>query len=147
MNNTIEVPLDHITSQPSALTVRTGRQTAVFSWERAASGAGLQYEARENVLYTRVAADAPESAARLTRHLTGYAYEVAGEPFFIEFEGDDVFIRHPKWSLLGNGSSLREAEDDLRNEARELSDVLSAIPAETLNSDAVRLRDFVSRLV
>src|SRR3990172_8547692 len=46
---------------------------------------------------------------------------IAGEGFFVETDGPTVYLRHPRWSLLGAGRSLFEAERDLRSEAAELA--------------------------
>ena|SRR5215213_1045272 len=45
---------------------------------------------------------------------------ICGEPFYVEVEEGTYYIRHDKWSLLGAGDSLLEAEQDLAVEAGDL---------------------------
>lgn len=71
---------------------------------------------------------------------------IAGEGFFVETDGPTVYLRHPRWSLLGAGRSLFEAERDLRSEAAELAQVMSDMPLRELDYDALQLFHFVLRI-
>jgi hypothetical protein len=71
---------------------------------------------------------------------------IQGEPFFVEQDGDIFYIRHEHWSLLGSGASFFAAYADLFSEARELAPVLAALPLSSLDQEALRLSQFVSRI-
>lgn len=73
-------------------------------------------------------------------------YEVCGEPFYIERENEIVYLRHARWSLIGEGTTLGEAEQDLIREAFEVAEVLSKVSIHTLDSEAQALRDFVLKV-
>ena len=70
----------------------------------------------------------------------------ARERFFIEIEEGSVYIRHPRWSLMGAGDSIIAAEKDLRSEARELAEVMSDMPLHSLDLEAYQLYRFVLHL-
>lgn len=73
------------------------------------------------------------------------SHTLSGESFEFEIGKGWVCLRHPNWSLLGEGHSLLEAELDLRREAEELAEVLLAEPLNRLSYEALRLREFVLR--
>lgn len=75
---------------------------------------------------------------------------IAGELFSGERDADGLWwISHPEWSLLGQGSTLDEAESSLRTEARDLYEAgifpADADPRSTSRS-AMRLGAFLARL-
>ncbi|MGH7630827.1 MAG: hypothetical protein ACREOF_15870 [Gemmatimonadales bacterium] len=45
-------------------------------------------------------------------------YRIAGELFYVEVKGRRTYIRHPRWSLMGAGMTLADAEVALFEEAR-----------------------------
>lgn len=65
-----------------------------------------------------------------------------GETFYITTEAGQVFLAHPRWSLMGSGSSLYEAELDLIDEARALADALVDADPATLDRNATAMRRF-----
>lgn len=75
--------------------------------------------------------------------IVGGVTEVAGEPFFIEIDEGIVYLRHDRWSIVGAGSSLLEAEESLMQEARELVAVLAECPAESLSAEVLRMQEFL----
>lgn len=79
--------------------------------------------------------------------LVGPFRRIAGERFYLEIEDDQVYLRHPRWSLLGIGDTEADAEQDLRTEAACLAEVLLEMPVETLDFDTLSLRDFVLRVL
>lgn len=70
---------------------------------------------------------------------------IYGHPFYIEVDGDRIFIRHRNWSLMGAGDTLLSAYKDLLAEARELAPVLSAMSLLSFDEDALALYRFVVR--
>lgn len=67
---------------------------------------------------------------------------VRGEAFLLEWEEDVVHLVHPRWSLVGTGDTLFDAEKDLAREARDVAEALKDAPPQALNDDARALRDF-----
>lgn len=72
---------------------------------------------------------------------------VAGEPFSVEDVEGDVLLSHPMWSLMGRGADMAAAEANLYDEAAELAEVFLALPVEKLDSEALRLRQFLLKIV
>lgn len=73
--------------------------------------------------------------------------EVAGEEFDVEKEGDEYVLTHPRWSLLGMGRTLVEAEIDLIKGAREISPHYVGKSLSSLSRDAFMMRDFLLRVI
>ena len=71
---------------------------------------------------------------------------LAGQRFEVEHADDCVYIRHQKWSLIGQGATLLEAEKDLRSEAADLREVLDSKTVENSSFELRRLHRFVTRL-
>ena len=71
---------------------------------------------------------------------------IGGEMFFIEIEDGFIYLRHPMWSLVGIGNTIYEAERNLRADARELAEVMSAMPLNTMDHDALDLFRYVLRI-
>jgi hypothetical protein len=69
--------------------------------------------------------------------------KILGERFVVELEDGSVFIRHPRWSLLGYGASLKEAQAALREDALSVAEIWRTIPPEKMDAEALRLRDFL----
>jgi hypothetical protein len=86
------------------------------------------------------------SAASLAESAAGAAYEVAGEPFYVEIEDGFYYIRHERWSLVGMGRTLPEAEQDLLREASDLRDVLASPSPVPMDAELSRLVAFLHRL-
>ena len=81
-----------------------------------------------------------------TEHVATFPLRIGGERFMAELDNDAVYIRHDRWSLLGSGQSLSEAEADLRQEAGELAEVLAGLPPHTLDVETMSLFRFVLRI-
>ncbi len=90
----------------------------------------------------------PKPPAQLTiiRQAARPRLRIAGETFFMEFDEGTTYLRHPRWSLTGAGDSIVAAEKDLRSEARELVEVMSDMPARSLDPEAFQLYRFVLRI-
>ena len=73
-------------------------------------------------------------------------FEVAGEPFYVEVEDGFYYIRHDRWSLVGMGKTLAEAERDLLSEAADLREVLASPSPVPMDAELERLTTFVQRL-
>lgn len=72
---------------------------------------------------------------------------VFGERFLVDRDPDlGVVLQHPKWSLLGYGQTIREAERLLLERAQELGAIMDDDFPLDLDDDGGRLRDFVIRL-
>jgi hypothetical protein len=86
------------------------------------------------------------SAAHLTESAPGSPYQVAGEPFYVEIEDGFYYIRHNRWSLVGMGRTIPEAEQDLLSEAEDLRDVLAVPSPVPMDAELERLTAFLHRL-
>jgi len=74
--------------------------------------------------------------------------EVHGERFRLEANGRGlVLLSHPKWSLSGMGETIIEAEEDLINMAKVVSDVYIESDPEYLTDDAIELREFIIKVL
>lgn len=71
---------------------------------------------------------------------------LGGQSFLVEHAEDCVYLRHPRWSLLGVGPSLLDAEKDLRSEILELRRHLDESDKRTFSSDLLALHDFAFRV-
>ena len=71
---------------------------------------------------------------------------VAGEPFYVEIEDGFTYIRHERWSLVGMGRTLAEAEQDLLSEASDLRDVLASPSQVPMDVELTRLAAFLHGL-
>jgi hypothetical protein len=71
---------------------------------------------------------------------------VAGEPFYVEIEDGFTCIRHERWSLVGMGRTLAEAEQDLLSEASDLRDVLASPSQVPMDAELTRLAAFLHGL-
>lgn len=89
---------------------------------------------------------APLEPVPIVRKPARPAVRIGGESFYVERDGQTLYLRHPVWSLLGSGASLLEAERDLRAEAKELADVMAHMSPRSLDYEAVRLYRFVLRI-
>lgn len=96
---------------------------------------------------TKAIARAVRSGIRSIRRVRAPGtYEIHGERFSRSHEGAWVFLEHPRWSLMGRGHSVQEARAHLIREARELADVMSDMPEDTLAAETIRMRDFASKV-
>ena len=92
---------------------------------------------------------APETATEYSSDYTQSKVEWYGsirinrEQFDIEFEEQSFHIVHRKWSLMGTGATLVEAEIDLMREARELAKIMVGMNEEELDDSARKLLSFV----
>ncbi len=91
-------------------------------------------------------ASIPGPLAGLTVHPGRPIIRLHKEPFFVERDGDTVYIRHERWSLLGAGETLTAAYKDLLSEASDLAPVLGAMLLSTFDQDAMDLYQFVLRI-
>lgn len=57
-----------------------------------------------------------------------------------------VVLQHPQWSLLGHGRTVVDAERLLLERAKELGAILDGDFPFELDSDGLRMRDFLIRL-
>lgn len=72
---------------------------------------------------------------------------VFGERFLVDRDPDlGVILQHPRWSLLGYGRTLREAERLLLERAQELGAIMAHDFPFDLDDDGMRLRDYVIQL-
>lgn len=76
-----------------------------------------------------------------------HPYQFHGERFDLEIDDGVLSLRHPRWSLMGTGKTLIEAETDLLDEAREVAHAMLELPIATLSFEAFRLREFLLRII
>lgn len=73
-------------------------------------------------------------------------YRIAGESFTVHATKKRVRILHPRWSLIGTGSTFAKAEQDLRENAGIVVRVYGRMAANTLDYDATRMYHFALRI-
>jgi hypothetical protein len=71
---------------------------------------------------------------------------VFGERFSVELVGNDVFLTHPQWSLLGVGPSIGAAKMNLLDEARDVAEAMDDDDDNTLSPEARKLKLFAQRV-
>ncbi len=89
----------------------------------------------------------PQPKAPKVRRLppTGI-YRIAGETFAVHATKRRVRILHPRWSLIGTGSTFAAAEQDLRDNAGIVVRVYGRMAANSLDYDATRMYHFALRI-
>jgi len=70
-------------------------------------------------------------------------YEIDGEAFLIEHEHGLIWVSHPRWSLVGYGKTLFEAEKMMLDEAAEFATDLIQIPISDLSPSAIEFRNYL----
>jgi hypothetical protein len=73
-------------------------------------------------------------------------YRIAGEMFYVEVKSRRTYLQHPRWSLMGAGRSLADAEVALLKEAGLVVRVFQKIPAAELDEEAERMLNFARRI-
>lgn len=73
-------------------------------------------------------------------------YKILDEEFYIYSDGENIILTHPQWSLSGIGETLIAAERSLFDEARSILPHY-LIPNLELSPDAIKLKEFLQRLV
>ena len=69
---------------------------------------------------------------------------IHNEVFHVDYDGADVVLSHPQWSLSGVGATLEKAKAELVAEARELVGMLTA-DIDSLSPSAFDLLQFAQR--
>jgi hypothetical protein len=72
--------------------------------------------------------------------------DIFGEQFIIEEEDGCFYITHPKWSLVGYGETLIDAENDLISDAIDLNSHIMTIPYGSFDEDGKNLYDFLIKV-
>jgi len=85
-------------------------------------------------------------SASVAAHAVRSPFEVAGEPFYVEVEDGFYYIRHDRWSLVGMGKTLAQAEQDLLGEAADLREALALPSPVPMDAELERLAAFLQRL-
>jgi hypothetical protein len=67
--------------------------------------------------------------------------EIFGVPFKIEIDNSGLTLTHPRWSLMGEGGKLIDAEVSLIYEAQNLYDDYKDVSGITI--EGLELRDFI----
>lgn len=73
-------------------------------------------------------------------------YRIAGEMFYVELKSRRTYLRHPRWSLMGAGKTLAEAEVALLEEAGLVVRVFGKMAAAELDEEAERMLNFARRI-
>jgi len=115
------------------MTETTSREIRFAPTPQAAYYAGL--ETRAKVRFVR---------RRTSGVPTFVSLNLAGrdEIFLLEIEDGFVYLRHPRWSWVGVGGSVQEAERDLLEEIQRLAVVMSDISPSELTPDGLEFRHF-----
>jgi len=86
----------------------------------------------------------PRPTIKRTDHIA--QYRIAGEMFYVEVEGEETYLRHPRWSLMGAGKSLADAEVALLEEAGLVTRVFGGMSPAELDEEAERMLNFARRI-
>ena len=68
---------------------------------------------------------------------------IKNEKFYIEKENNLFYLVHSKWSLIGVGKTLYDAEINLIKEAKELFREFKNISNKNLSNDGLELKDYL----
>lgn len=74
-----------------------------------------------------------------------FYHSVNDEEFLLEYDEDNVYLSHEKWSLMVSGENLIEAELNLMREIKDLSKSFLKFPLNKLDDSAHELRSFILR--
>ena len=74
---------------------------------------------------------------------TIYEIEIHGEIFNYENQKEGILIFHPKWSLLGYGENMFQAQKDLIDNMKIIADDYIGEPYSNLTKDARDLKDYL----
>lgn len=83
----------------------------------------------------------------MSKAITYFDYEYKGERFDIKKENGLLYISHPKWSLVGMGDTLLDAEIDMINGAKIIADDYINVPESTLSQEAVNLKRYLLKII
>ena len=73
--------------------------------------------------------------------------EIGGVQFDINIEPDgEVWLKHPKWSVIGSGKTLIEAEADLLRQATEVAPHFTSKARWMMSYEAQLLTDWLLRV-
>ena len=72
--------------------------------------------------------------------------QVDDQTFAVEEEEGHIFLTHRLWSLVGVGTSLVAARQNLCDEARELADRMRTKDRPALTDEAWAMREFALRV-
>lgn len=72
------------------------------------------------------------------------AFKLRDEEFSLELEDNVWYLTHPRWSLVGSGTTPALAYADLIQEAYALAPVYLSIPAQRMDGEALRLTEFLT---
>ena len=109
--------------------------------------AGLLSQPSAGSVPCRQTAVDSEEVERILKIETEFSHLVSEEPFRAT-KADGIFrLRHAKWSVMGEGATLLDAEQALLDEARIDAEVFLEIPLEELSADAIAYRRFLLRIV
>lgn len=77
-----------------------------------------------------------------------YSHSVNGEQFELRILPDrSLRLVHPRWSLIGTGESLIDAEVDLAERARIVLPSLMKTPVSEMTASSIQKRDYLVSLV
>jgi hypothetical protein len=71
---------------------------------------------------------------------------ILDQKFTLEDHGDEKFLVHPKWSLMGTGKNLAEAYTSLLAEAEDIRDIYLLSDDSELTAEAVKFKRFLAKL-
>ncbi len=74
-------------------------------------------------------------------------YEIKGERFEIHLKNDLVYINHPKWSLVGMGGTLLDAEIDMLEEAKLIAEEYLEMEDSQLSYEAQKFKEYLIRII
>jgi hypothetical protein len=72
---------------------------------------------------------------------------VCGEEFDLEVSDNKIYLSHPKWSFVGEGDNLIEAEMDVVRQAREIASEFIVMRDTGFTYEALKLREFILRVI
>lgn len=73
-------------------------------------------------------------------------YIISGEIFQIVEDDKEIFLLHPRWSLIGRGRNIAAAVLNLYSEAELISDAYTQESEEMLSEEARNLTEFLNKI-
>lgn len=142
--NATETPPSSSTDRVRPWQARPTQSPVSRTAEKAASGASSGVDL---TIPVRPTSSEPDDAVEHVQTLRSGRISILGEPFDVHIDDDEVLITHPRWSLMGSGATLGQAEQDLMYEAAALAEMWAEKRVEEMSDDARRLRDYALKFM
>lgn len=98
---------------------------------------------------TKIKHTSSDKIKKIIKHKQSYSYKhfIYGEEFNLEILKSKIYLTHPKWSFVGEGNHLIEAEMDVIEQVHEIADDYIHISPSNLTFEALKMRDFIFKVI